>query len=65
MRVAAWNCRQGVDRKAVAIDALAADVVVLPECSASPRLAREAAGSFEWLGTYAPKGLGVFGVNTG
>lgn len=63
MRVAAWNCRQGVDRKINAITRLEADVVVVPECAASPRLAREPGVSFEWLGTYAPKGLGVFGFN--
>jgi hypothetical protein len=62
-RLAAWNCRMGVDRKRAAFDRIQADVLVVPECSSSPALARELGVSFAWRGRYPSKGLGVFGLN--
>jgi len=59
MRLATWNCRQGIDTKRHAFELLGADVVVVPECSSEPALARELGVSFLWRGDYATKGLGV------
>lgn len=63
MRLATWNCRQGIDAKRHAFELLGADVVVVPECSSEPELARELGVSFLWRGDYAPKGLGVIAFN--
>jgi endonuclease/exonuclease/phosphatase (EEP) superfamily protein YafD len=63
MRLATWNCRQGIDAKRHAFERLGADVVVVPECSSEPELAREPGVSFLWRGDYAPKGLGVIAFN--
>ncbi len=62
VRLATWNCRQGIDRKRLALDALGADVVVIPECGERPALASELGVSFLWRGDYAPKGLAVVGL---
>lgn len=59
VRVATWNCRQGIDRKRGALDRLAADVVVLQECGAAAGLATELGVSFLWRGEYPAKGLAV------
>lgn len=63
MRLATWNCRQAIDRKRHALDALHADVVVIPECSSSSALGRELGVSFLWRGDYPGKGLAVVGFN--
>jgi hypothetical protein len=63
MRLATWNCRQGVDAKRHAFELLGADVVVVPECSSEPALSRELGVSFLWSGDYAPKGLAVIAFN--
>jgi len=63
MRLATWNCRQGIDRKRHALDALDADVVVIPECSSDTALARELGVSFLWRGDHPRKGLAVVGFN--
>lgn len=63
MRLATWNCRQGVDAKRHAFELLGADVVVVPECNSKPALAHEPGVSFLWRGDYAPKGLGVVAFN--
>lgn len=62
VRFGSWNCRQGLDRKRDAIDELACDVLIVPECSQTPRLADEDGVSFAWRGE-SRKGLGVFGFN--
>jgi hypothetical protein len=62
LRIGTWNCRQRLDTKRDAVDELACDVLVLPECSTAVRLASEPGVSFAWRGEYAPKGLGVFGL---
>jgi endonuclease/exonuclease/phosphatase family protein len=53
----------GVDRKRPHFDRLAADVIVVPECSRAPLFAQELGVSFAWRGMRATKGLGVFGRN--
>lgn len=63
LRLATWNCRQAVDRKRALFDRLAADVIVVPECSQSPRFSREPGVSFAWRGRNANLGLGVFALN--
>lgn len=63
MRLATWNCRQGIDRKRHALDALQADVVVIPECSSASALRHELGVSFLWRGDNAGKGLAVVGFN--
>ena len=63
MRLATWNCRQGIDGKRHALQLLGADVLVVPECSSEPTLAGELDVSFLWRGDYAPKGLGVIAFN--
>ncbi|MGH3072148.1 MAG: endonuclease/exonuclease/phosphatase family protein [Gaiellaceae bacterium] len=62
-RLVTWNCRQRVDAKRHALDLLGAHVVVLPECSSSPALAREFGVSFLWRGDYDAKGLAVVGFD--
>jgi hypothetical protein len=61
LRFGTWNCRQGLDRKRVAIDELACDVLVVQECARTPALATEVGVSFVWRGHSNVKGLGVFG----
>ena len=63
VRFGTWNCRQRLDAKLDAVAELACDVLVVPECAKSVRLAHEPGVSFEWRGGYEPKGLGVFGFN--
>ena len=63
VRLAAWNCHQGIDKKRHALDALRADVVVIPECSSGSALGRELGVSFLWRGDNAAKGLAVVGFN--
>jgi hypothetical protein len=62
-RLATWNCRQGIGRKRHAVERLNADIVVLPECEASPALKREFGVSFLWRGDNPAKGLAVVGFN--
>ncbi|MEW6582981.1 MAG: hypothetical protein AB1416_09490 [Actinomycetota bacterium] len=52
-----------VDRKRSLFDRLAADVIVVPECSRASRFSQELGVAFAWRGTYAQKGLGVFALN--
>jgi hypothetical protein len=58
-----WNCRKGIDRKRAAIQELACDVLVVPECSATPEIAKSEEVSFAWQGEIPTQGLGVFGFN--
>jgi len=53
----------GVDRKRAMFDRLAADVIVVPECSSAPRFSQELGVSFEWRGVKPSKGLGVFALH--
>jgi hypothetical protein len=60
--IGTWNCRMGIDRKRAAIEDLGCDVLVVPECSSAPGLAKEPGVSFDWKGLDPDKrGLGVFG----
>lgn len=63
--IGTWNCRMAIDRKGKreAIERLACDVLVVPECKEKPSLYKEPAVSFQWRGLYPRKGLGVFGFN--
>lgn len=63
LRLATWNCRQGIDRKRRAIEALRADVIVIPECASTPAIAREIGVSFLWRGDNPRKGLGIVALN--
>jgi hypothetical protein len=63
LRIGAWNCRQGVDRKREAFARLGVDVLVVPECMSRPRMAEELGVAFCWRGSYPAKGLGVFAFN--
>ncbi len=57
MRLATWNCCSGrLADKLPALDALAADIAVVPEC---PELSDDSGHSF-WLGLNPRKGLAVF-----
>lgn len=49
-----------LDRKRSAVEVIGADVLVVPECDASPALAGELGVSFAWRGENPQKGLGVF-----
>jgi hypothetical protein len=56
LRLVAWNCCMGpLERKLAALETLAADIAVIPEC---PRLTRSPGSTF-WIGTNPHKGLGV------
>ena len=50
----------GLDGKRDAIGEIAADVLVIPECSRSSNLRNESGVSSHWHGDFAPTGLGVF-----
>lgn len=50
-----------LDQKRSAVDRIGADVLVVPECAASPALAGDLGVSFAWRGENRRKGLGVFG----
>ena len=63
LRLVTWNCRQRVDAKRHAFERLGAHVLVLPECTARPKLAGELGVSFLWRGEYAAKGLAVVGFD--
>ena len=60
LTVGTWNCRMGLDRKLEAVSRLRCDVLVVPECSSHPALARQPGVAFTWKGRYPRKGLGVF-----
>lgn len=63
LRIGTWNCRMGLDRKHDAVGRLAADVLVVPECSSGNALATRPAVSSVWCGDWPLKGFGVFGFN--
>lgn len=56
MRLVAWNCCGGpLERKLAALELLAPDIAVIPEC---PRLPPSRGHTF-WIGSNPRKGLGV------
>lgn len=64
MRLVAWNCNGGFDRKSAALAALAPDVAVIAECANLEILGRKAprfapTGAL-WIGDNPQRGLGVF-----
>jgi hypothetical protein len=63
LRLGTWNCRMALDRKRDALERLAADVLVVPECARDCRLGRDPGVSFRWRGSHPKKGLAVFGFN--
>jgi hypothetical protein len=57
MRLVAWNCCSGpLARKLAALESLAPDIAVIPEC---PRLPASRGGATFWTGSNPHKGLGV------
>ena len=61
MRIVAWNCQMGLDKKADALLSLNPDVAVVPECSEKSTVAFQQRG-YEtlWFGSNPRRGLGVF-----
>lgn len=60
MRIVSWNCAMGFSKKRHLIDALQADVAILPEVSR--RDISETEAPFKaWVGSNPHKGLGVIG----
>jgi hypothetical protein len=60
MRIAAWNCQMGLDRKSDALLSLNPDVAVVPECSEKSAIALQLRGyNTRWFGSNPHKGLGV------
>ena len=63
MRIVTWNCAGALRRKTAAIDALAADILVVQECedpSRSDAAYADWAGNHLWAGRLKHKGIGVF-----
>ncbi len=64
VRITAWNCNGGFQRKLGAVRALAPDILVVPECGdgAMPQsdLWHSSPTCVEWVGRIPSKGLGVF-----
>lgn len=63
MRVVLWNCGGGLRKKLAAVEALAADILIIQKCE-NPQQAAAAyqgwAGDCLWAGESKYKGLGVF-----
>jgi exodeoxyribonuclease-3 len=64
VRLVSWNCRSGFHRKLEALQSLAPDVAIIPECGSLDVLHSKAPGltptSALWVGDNPNKGLGVF-----
>lgn len=65
MRLAAWNCYQGTDRKVpTLLTAFQPDIAVIPESSMTPAIATgsllQRAVPHAWIGDYPNKGLGIY-----
>ncbi len=60
MRIVAWNCLQGLNRKAEQLLTLQPDVAVVAECTDEPQLGAGPLRSVGWTGRNPHKGLAIF-----
>ncbi len=60
VRIVAWNCLQGLKRKAEPLLQLRPDVAVIAECGNEPQLGVSSLGLVAWTGRNPRKGLGIF-----